>query len=257
MQLSRLIKPADLQDRIYATYISLRRGLAVLAFLLPVVLVGWGYCFEHIPIQGSMSNYYFAFVAKTPPLREFPMRVWFVGTLFAIGFFLYLYKGFSRTENIMLNIAGLAAVVVALFHMKLPEDCADCGTNSFSWVHGSAAFILFGCLAFVAWACADDVLVEVKDQSTRDWIRKRYFYCAIAMVLSPVAAVGLTFTLGSDYWLVLIAEWLGVWSFAAYWSLKSYELGLSKADKKAIKGEMAAAPVEKHWLRKGASRMLG
>ncbi len=43
------------------------------------------------------------------------MRSWFVGILFVLGIFLYLYKGFSTLENCLLNIAGLSALGVALF----------------------------------------------------------------------------------------------------------------------------------------------
>ncbi len=258
MQLIRFLRPIDLQERMYATYISLRIGLGLLAFALPLVLVGWGYFVEHIPAQGSMSAYYFAFEPITSELRQFPMRGWFVGTLFAVGCFLYLYKGFSRTENIVLNIAGLSAVAVALFPMRMPEYCKNCGSDTFHFVHGFAAVTLFVCMAYVAWACIDETLVEL-EESKRNWFRSRYFLLAAAMLLAPIAAVALTFSLGINHWLVLIVEGLGIWTFAAYWLLKSYELSLSKADQKAMKGQrlsVSEAAAEKRSLRKRAARLL-
>ena len=109
------MKPNKLQEHIRSTYFSLRLGLGLLAFLFPVLLVSYGYLREGIPFQTSMSDYYFAFVPKDSPLRVFPMRVFFVGILCAIGVFLILYRGFSRTENWLLNFAGFSAIGVAFF----------------------------------------------------------------------------------------------------------------------------------------------
>ncbi len=257
MPLVGLPRPVDRRERIYASYISLRIGLGLLALARPLVLVGWGYLVEHIAPQGSISAYYFAFAPTTSDLRAFPMRGWFIGTLFAVGCFLYLYKGFTRTENVVLNIAGLSALAVALFPTKMPEYCKNCGSDTFQYVHGIAAVTLFVCMAFVAWACADEALVEFPP-ARREWFRNRYFGLAAAMIVAPVAAVVLTFSLGVNHWLVLIVEALGIWTFAAYWLLKSYELSLSKADWKSLTGQPISmdAAAEKPSLRKKLGRIL-
>ena len=95
--------PNKLQEHIRSTYFSLRLGLGLLAFLFPVLLVSYGYLREGIPFQTSMSDYYFAFVPKDSPLRVFPMRVFFVGILCAIGVFLILYRGVFKNRELALE----------------------------------------------------------------------------------------------------------------------------------------------------------
>jgi hypothetical protein len=114
-----LMTPAELQERIYKTYFWLRGGLCLLAFVFPFLLWRIG-SWNEIPLQNSISDYYFAFAPPNSELRAFPGRVVFVGVLFALGFFLILYRGFSSTENWTLNIAGLSALIVALFPTKTP-----------------------------------------------------------------------------------------------------------------------------------------
>src|SRR5688572_11739709 len=84
--LSRTEDP--LSDHIRATYFSLRRGMVIFSFGFPLLL-WWGGAFLGIPLQDSMSDYYFAERAGRPD--SFPLRTWFVGLLFAIGGFLWLY----------------------------------------------------------------------------------------------------------------------------------------------------------------------
>jgi hypothetical protein len=43
-----------------------------------------------------------------------------------------LYRGFSSTENWTLNIAGLSALIVALFPTKTPAYCTNCASNAYS-----------------------------------------------------------------------------------------------------------------------------
>jgi hypothetical protein len=253
------MQPPDLQKHIYATYFSLRMGLAALAFAFPVLLVAIGLRYG-LSMQGSMSAYYFAFEPITSDIRAFPMRGWFVGILFALGCFLYLYKGFSRTENWVLNAAGACALIVALIPMQAPDYCKNCGSDSLSWLHGTFAVLLFLCVGFVAWACTEETLVQL-DKPTRDRLRNGYYVLAGLMIVLPLAIVAMTYVLGSHDRRIFWVEFAGIWTFAAYWSLKSYELGLSKADKKAMLGQMPTAdavvpPAEKASLRMRAARVF-
>src|SRR5262245_34820054 len=109
----RPLDPDQLRDHIYSTYFHLRIGLCVIAVAFPILLLGIGR-FYSIDPQSSMSDYYFAFSPENSNLRVFPGRVLFVGILFALGVALYLYKGLTTFENVMLNFAGLFAIVAAL-----------------------------------------------------------------------------------------------------------------------------------------------
>ena len=120
--------PADAQAlwrHFSETYFSLRFGLAVLAFALPVWLYFWGRFVHGLSLQPSMSAYFFA--ARTTAeagamqCAEFPMRSFLVGGLCAIAAGLHLYKGLTRRENTLLNTAAICALLVAVFPERLTE----------------------------------------------------------------------------------------------------------------------------------------
>ena len=56
------------------------------------------------------------------------------------------------------------------------------------------------------------------------------------MALFPFTAWALTSLTERRAYLVLVLEAIGVWTFAAFWLLKSRELVLSQPEEKAIKG---------------------
>jgi len=246
----------ELQEHIFKTYFWLRAGLCFLAFVFPLLLLGFGW-WKDVPLQGSMSAYYFAFAPPTSELRDFPTRVVFVGILFALGFFLILYRGFSKTEYWALNIAGLSAILVALFPMQTPDYCKNCGSNAYSFVHGTAALVLFVCIAFVAWACIDETLVQLPDRSRR-WFRTGYYALASAMIVAPVAAIVMTYIFGLYDKKTFFVAWFGIATFSAYWALKSYELRMSGVETMALKGQMPMNkfPAERPSIRQRASRLL-
>jgi len=149
----------ELQKHIFSTYITLRYGVALIAFGFPVLLYLIGRFYYGINLEDSMSHYYYSLAPQDLTMREFPMRVWFVGLLFAIGVFLYLYKGFSVKENIALNIAGISALGVALFPMDI-QCSVDC--SSFS-LHGASAIVLFLAIGFVCLKCTKETLQYLND----------------------------------------------------------------------------------------------
>ncbi len=257
-----------LQEHIRITNFSLRFGLAVLAFLFPVLLVSYGYLIEQIPVQKSLSAYYFAYATEDIPLRVFPMRGFFVGILWAIGCFLILYRGFSKTENWLLNFAGGSAIAVAFFPIE--ASCTNCVSSRFHYFFAVTFSVL---IAFVAWFCNEDTLRELMEEQTRkeneleeelskvrgeqqrklelesklndlrqehkrnqpSRFRLIYHWLGALMIFAPVAAVGMTRIYDRK---IFAVEWAATWVFSAYWLVKSYELSLSRADEKAAMGEM-------------------
>lgn len=231
----------ELQDHIRKSYYSLRIGLAGLAALLPVLLVVLGYIAYGISLQPSLSDYYFALPDIQPPLRNFPMRGCFVGVLCSIGSFLILYRGFSNTENWLLNIAGASAIGVALVHMTVPQSCLDCGGPVFPWwpwAHFFFAVILFVCLAWVSWACSEETLGELPQNKQKTY-RVVYDLFAYAMLLFPFFALVLTQMFGMADYRVIAIETIGVWIFALYWYVKSLEMKSSDADVKVASRKKA------------------
>lgn len=238
-QYSNIPDKADLQRHVFATYVTLRIGMAVIAAALPFSLLISG-AFANLEAQGSMSAYYWAGVVSKPP-----GRVWFVGGLFAIAAFLYLYKGFTKGENLALNAAGLLALGVAYFPMEwnCGADNKPIDANIFSYCvagwnpHGACAVLLFLCLVYVTFLRARDTLPALPSETLRSRFRKMYGITSLAMVAGPIAAT-LMHALQNNYsTLTFWLEATGVLAFAAYWAIKSVEMRYSAAGERAARGE--------------------
>ncbi len=178
-------------------------------------------------------------------------------------------------------IAGVAAICVASCPMWYDEMYPYSGFpyedlfRLFSWVHYVAAFVLFGCMALVAWFCSkttlnDKRLIAALNKRIPTWAdrnpKKSSFFIAwfpllafpimhfwkslptqrdtfvriynwigLAMALFPFTAWVVTSLTQRNAYFVLVVEAFGVWTFAAFWLLKSHELTLSQPEEKAIK----------------------
>ena len=223
--------PAELQAHIAGTYLSLRLGIGVIGVMLPWLLWIGDLLLRHEPLRASMSAYYYS-----PAMRNV-----FVGALVAVGVSLYLYKGFSRKEDWALNFAGAFAILVALVPTA-PADAVD--RKLLSW-HGGFAVSLFLAMAYVAVFRAADTLRLIRNTRKAKRLRALYRTLGVGMVVSPLAAVGLTYAVRPES-LVFFLEALGVLMFAAYWLAKTGEVRATDADRLALAGKLKAAePVEK------------
>ena len=238
------LNPSELQKHVLDTYLTLRIGIAVLACAFPFMLLLVGKL-AGVENQGSMSAYYWAEARREGWLSSPQGRVVFVGMLYAIAAFLYLYKGFTKRENVALNLAAFFAVCVAFFPMEMnctstdqpvldgqPYYCFP-GINP----HGPSAALLFACLAYVMWKRSDDTVKMLKDETLKSRYRALYRATSLAMVALPLMA-GLLHVFRNDY--STLTFWLeagGVIAFSAYWLIKSFELKRTFADAKAASGD--------------------
>ncbi len=71
--------PDELRQHFSATYFPLRLALAALAFVFPVFLYLWAKLVHGLPLQPSMSAYFFA--ADATQCADFPMRTFFAAGL--------------------------------------------------------------------------------------------------------------------------------------------------------------------------------
>ena len=243
--------PQDLVRHFSATYFALRTGLAVLAFAFPFVLFAYGKWRHGLDLQPSMSAYFWA-AATSEQCATFPMRTIFVGFLFAIGVGLYVYKGFTPLENMLLNVAGVCAAVVATFPETIvPEDAKTSpridalfqtcpavkvwAAQDPMHIHYAAAVGLFLLLAFVSWRCAEKTLDYAPETVDVEWFRRAYKIIAIGMVVFPLPGLAVAWALGLWDWKVFFIEAAGILTFGIYWALKSRELWLSQPEKEPVK----------------------
>jgi len=211
------------------TYASLRTGIGVIGLGLPLALWIGGAIFDGEPLRGSMSAYYYS-----PAVGDL-----FVGALFAVGVFLYLYKGFSRAEDWSLNLAGLFAIGVAMAPTQ-PPGAPD---RVFAW-HGVFAVSFFACISYVCIFRASDTLSLIRDTSRARALRRLYRILGALMLAAPVGAVLLGRVIqneGGPNVAVFLVEAAGVWVFGTYWLAKSRELARTDADRLAMEGKLRRA----------------
>ncbi len=227
--------PKQLQEHIFSTYSHIRVGMIAIASLSPFLLL-FGGLFHGINWQDSMSAYYYATVGAAPPA----MRVWLIGLLYALGVFLFLYKGFSKLEDWCLNVAGIFAVGVARFPMPWPADSG----SGFS-MHYFCAVSMFICIGIVTWFCTGQTLGLVKDTNLRMWFKRGYRAAGSAMIVLPLLIwLYKEFfpNLAKGSHLTFCLEVVCIWAFALYWFIKSWELRGSMAELEALNGKLSTEP---------------
>jgi hypothetical protein len=255
----------SIQKHMIATFISLRIGIGVIGIIFPFLLWGGGKM-AGFHLADSMSAYYHAnndcidpkqtekaascAGLPDPPRGTGPMRNWFVGILFIIGAVMYLIKGFSWQEDWLLNVAGVAAILVALFPMSWTS-----AKGRLLAMHGGSAMVFFCCIFLVCWHYSGTTLKHFPGarndpERVKVIARYRFFYrlLAVVMLLSPAAAWVLN-TIGKQNSYIFYVETVGICSFGFYWLLKTFELKRSGVEYKALEGtidmHMSDSPTQK------------
>ncbi|HEX8622250.1 MAG TPA: hypothetical protein VF718_09770 [Allosphingosinicella sp.] len=212
------VRRAAILENISASYFYLRRGLAVLALVFPLVL--WA----RAGIHPSLSAYYHCSrdgcAAGGGAARDV-----LVGVLLATGAFLFFYKGYRKLEDWVLNIAGVAAAVVAFF----PSDFARVeGRSLIGKIHFTGGLVFFLAIAFVCLFCSGDTLRELRDAAAVKRYRRYYAALGAAMIAVPIGVFALHYLQarpGRNY-AVLGVELAGLVVFATFWLVKSAEIAL-------------------------------
>lgn len=221
-------KNATLRDHVLPTYVNLRRGMAILAILLPLILGIGGLVTSGLPVQQSMSAYYHAGGGV--------MRDAFVGGLVAIGAFLILYKGYTSREDRVLNVAGAFLILTALFPMNWPSVG---GAHS---PHGVFAVLFFVSIAYVCLFCANTIDLVPPEAQLLPY-RRVYRILGVLMIVLPLSAVALSYVLqpgSTGRYTILFVEAAGIWVFGSYWLVKTLEVKQSCGDALAVDGLLVA-----------------
>lgn len=143
------------------------------------------------------------------------------------GIFLILYKGYSATEDYVLNAAGACAILTALIP-KRPGGI----TAPYLTAHGFFSISLFLCMAYVSVFCAKQTLGELQNQGLAKLFRYGYCFLGIAMVLVPGSAYLLTVLADERSHYVIVAESGALLVFGSYWVVKTVELYISGIEEK-------------------------
>jgi hypothetical protein len=202
------------------TYFTLRLLLVVVAFALPFYLWPIGDWVFGVDQQGSLSGYY----------TQGDLRDEFVAALCAMGAMLIVYRGFTWLEDVALDLAGVAAIIVAL----VPEGTSD--------LHGVAAvaFFIFG--AYVVAFRSRDTVELIQDDALR-WLMKVVY---VAMAILMAASSLLVYFVVSENDPKHLTFWIeasGVLGFGVYWLVKTIELKRIDLDSLSEQAEITAEPV--------------
>lgn len=215
-------------------YKALRTLLGVLGLSLPLVLyVGAAIIFRK-DLQSSISSYYYT-----------GMRDVFVGMLWAIGLFLFTYKGYKPknppwdNDNLFGNIAGVGAVGTALFPTA-PGRFASETAQIVGKVHYVFAGFLFITLAYFALVLFTNTHKDSKTGKNlsrkpkkvlRDWIFRvcgvTMFVC-IALVIIHALLPGEARSALEGYHPIFWLESVMVISFGFSWLVKAQVIPLFK-----------------------------
>jgi hypothetical protein len=192
------------------SYLTLRRAVGALGVLLPVVLVVGNRLFGGIGLEHSISDYYGT-----------PMRDVFVGVLFALGWFLFSYRGYEPADDIAGDLAWFFAMGVALF----PTTSQDPTVRLFHFV---CAGLLFGVLAYFALFLFTKSSPDVQPTKAKCIRNRIYRICGVTMLLC-IAGIAVFQWWFADsaiasrhpvFWL----ESLALWAFGWSWFVKGETL---------------------------------
>ena len=215
-------------ERIYrnisSSYFRLRRGMAVLAFAFPIALLLGAGIDE---VQKSISAYYHFRGEGPPAYGGGTMRNVFVGVLWAIGTFLYFYRGYSPREDVVLDIAGFAAVGISLFPMDWPPQ-PDVARTLTGTIHFVSAVTFFLAIAYVCLFCSGETLSILADQEQKRRFKRSYALLGTLMIAIPatVLLIHLLSPRPERSLAVLLVEIAGIYVFSAFWWVKSREMRL-------------------------------
>jgi hypothetical protein len=202
------------EDPMLISYRQLRRAVGMIGIALPVVLFVGELLIGEGRLRDSISSYYWS-----PTMHGV-----FIGSLCAIGVFLWSYYGEAKWDNVAGNAACIAAVCVALFPCSPPDD----GKAPTRFVHFTAAAILFLLLAYfclVSFPGQDPNTTPTPKKPLRN---KIYRCCGIAIVLCVAAIAGMHvfYPDGPPGSTVFWLESVAIWAFGWSWYIKGKGLGV-------------------------------
>jgi hypothetical protein len=120
----------------------------------------------------------------------------------------------------------------------IPCNCWHPADGDTSTVHAVVAISFFVCMAGVCLFCAGDTINLLPDRKKKDAYHRSYRLIGTLLVLSPLAAVAVSYVFPQFENYKFFVEAFGVWMFAAYWLVKSRELSITSAEKRALHGQV-------------------
>ena len=209
----------DPNQPLIISYLTLRKAVGILGFMLPIVLlIGNMILSECKDVQNSISDYFYT-----------KMGYVMVGTLCAVGLFMFCYKGYELKDTIASRVACVFALGIAFFPTTGPDRSTTCNflqRNGDHWV--STFHNIFAALFFLTLAYFCLVLfVKTSGHPTKRKKERNVVYkiCGY-IILACIVLLFLYFKIDKlqemlkDYKPILILEALALWAFGISWLTK-------------------------------------
>ncbi len=212
--------PKDNPDQqLFISYLTLRKAVGILGIFLPVVLAIGVYLFSNCSfIQDSISDYYYTIMGNL-----------FVGTLCAVGLFLFSYKGYEQKDLIASRLACFFALCVAFFPTYGPEPPFVCNvlhrnsSSLSSTIHDVSAALFFLTLAYFSLF----LFTKSSGHPTGNKRKRNTIYkiCGYTILASIVLLI-LYFKIPGlqsrfkEYKPVFMLETISLWAFGFSWLTK-------------------------------------
>ncbi len=189
------------------SYLTLRRAVGAMGVLLPPVLalgcILMGWCRG---LEPSISAYYGT-----------GMRDVMVGTLFAIGWFLFAYRGYDRRDDLAGNLACGFAIAVALF----PTTSDTSAIRTVHWLAATGLFLVLAYFSLVLFTKTD----PAQPPTPRKRLRNRIYKACGVIMLACIALIALYALLPGAAGLASLQPvfWLesaALWAFGVSWFVK-------------------------------------
>lgn len=172
---SAFMKRSKSENTLVLSYLTLRKAIGLLGTLFPIMLA-LGASIDQTGIQSSLSSYYYT-----------EMRDLFVGTLFAIGFFLFSYRGYDHRDNRAGNLAWISAVGAALFPTA-PDNPASGAVPGGGLVHFVFAAVFLLTLAYFS-LCLFTKTDPDRAPTSRKLLRNKVYRIAGCIMLACLALI--------------------------------------------------------------------
>lgn len=186
--------------------------LGLLGILLPFILIFDSIILCQEPIRDSISAYYYSNFGDV-----------FVGILIAMATFLFSYQGYQDdNDNLITNIAAVAAILVALFPTDgLEITCIKCimmPDYITGKIHFISAFIFFVSLSILSYVYfrKSDLKIVGSEKKKRNFI---YLICSITM-MGCILVIGILM-LGLKQKNIFIPESIAMIAFGLSWLTKA------------------------------------
>jgi hypothetical protein len=204
---------ANVDNGLVISYLTLRKAIGFLGLLWPFVLALGAMFLFQTELQDSISAYYYTQMSGV-----------FVGTLWAIGFFLFSYNGYDNEpiakDWILSRIAWVCALGTSLFPAhKDPVDKGIVGYLHFVFAASLFLVLIYFCLALFR---KDD------GHPTPQKLWRNTFYKTFGFVMvACIALIAVYYRLPGEaaeriapYKPVFWLESLAIVSFGASWLIK-------------------------------------